>query len=87
MWLIVLATGIASISSYMAVSQSPRIYMATTTLLVGQSIQSLNPNSVDIYTSQQLAATYVQLVKTETVLRGAVEALGLKMAPEDCAGW
>ncbi|MEW5717979.1 MAG: polysaccharide biosynthesis tyrosine autokinase [Chloroflexota bacterium] len=81
MWLIVLATGIAAVSSYLAVSQQPKIYQASTTLLVGQSVQSLNPNPSDIYTSQQLALTYVQIVKTEAILQGAVDALGLKMSP------
>jgi len=79
MWLIVLATGIAAVSSYLAVSQQPKIYQTSTTLLVGQSVQALNPNPSDIYLSQQLAQTYVQIVKTEAVLQGVVDALDLKM--------
>ncbi len=86
MWLIVLSTGIAAVSSYLATSQSPRIYQASTTLLIGQSIQNLNPNAQDIYTSQQLALTYVQIVKTEAILQGAVDALGLKMSPDQLRG-
>ncbi len=86
MWLIVLSTGIAAVSSYLATSQSPRIYQASTTLLIGQSIQNLNPNAQDIYTSQQLALTYVQIVKTEAVLQGAIDALGLKMSPDQLRG-
>ena len=86
MWLIVLATGIAAVSSYMAVSQQPKIYQASTTLLVGQSVQSLNPNPSDIYTSQQLALTYVQIVKTEAILQGVVDALDLKLPPDALRG-
>ena len=86
MWLIVLATGIAAVSSYLAVSQQPKIYQASTTLLVGQSVQSLDPNPSDIYTSQQLALTYVQIVKTEAVLQGVVDALGLKLPPDALRG-
>ncbi|MCX7841048.1 MAG: polysaccharide biosynthesis tyrosine autokinase, partial [Anaerolineae bacterium] len=80
MWLIVLATGIAAVSSYLVVSQQPKIYQTSTTLLVGQSIQALNPTPGDIYMSQQLAQTYVQLVKTEAVLQGVVDALGLQIS-------
>jgi non-specific protein-tyrosine kinase len=86
MWLIVLSTGIAGVSSYVATSQSPRIYQASTTLLIGQSIQNLNANAQDIYTSQQLALTYVQIVRTEAVLQGAIDALGLKMSPDQLRG-
>ncbi len=86
LWLIVLSTGIAAVSSYLATARSPRIYQASTLLLIGQSIQNLNPNAQDIYTSQQLALTYVQIVKTEAVLQGAVDALGLKMSPDQLRG-
>lgn len=81
MWLIVLATGIATISSYLAVSQQPKIYQSSMILLVGQSVQSLNPNAGDIYTSQQLAQTYIQILKTEVALQGIVDTLGLRIAP------
>lgn len=86
MWLIVLATGIAAVSSYWATKDSPLVYQATTTLMVGQSIQSLNPNAGDIYTSQQLATTYIQIAKTQPVLQGAIEALDLKMSPDQLRG-
>ena len=86
MWLIVLATGIAAVSSYVATAGSPSIYQATTTLMVGQAIQSLDPNSGDIYTSQQLASTYIQIAKTDPVLKGAIEALGVKMSPDALSG-
>ncbi len=82
MWLIVLATGIAGFSSYWATRGAAPIYVASTTLMVGQSIQSLNPNSSDIYTSQQLATTYLQIVKTDPVLQGAIDTLELRMSPE-----
>jgi len=78
MWLIVLSTGIAAISSYLVVSQQPKIYQSSTILLVGQSVQSLNPSAADIYTSQQLAQTYIQILKTEVALQGIVDALGLR---------
>lgn len=86
MWLIVSATGIAAVSSYVATADSPSIYQATTTLMVGQSLQSLNPSSSDLYTSQQLAMTYIQIAKTEPVLQGVISALGVNMVPDQLGG-
>src|SRR5258708_6605138 len=82
MWLIVLATGIAATSSFLATLQAPRIYQSSTTLLIGQSITSLNPQAQDIYTSQQLASTYVQIVKTDAVLQGVIDTLGLRLTTD-----
>lgn len=83
LWLIVLATGVAAVSSYVATKDSPSIYQATTTLMVGQALQSLNPNSGDMFTSQQLAATYIQIAKTQPILEGTISTLGVKISPDD----
>lgn len=80
MWLIVLAAGIAAVSSYLWNSRLPKIYQASTTLLVGQSIENPNPNPGDIATSQQLALTYIQIAKTQPVVQGVIDALQLKMS-------
>jgi polysaccharide biosynthesis transport protein len=82
MWLIVLATGIAVVFSFLGTLQSPRIYQATSTILVGQSIQNPNPSSGDLYTSGQLALTYIQLAKTEPVLQGMIDALNLRVSTD-----
>ena len=86
LWLIVLATGIAAGASYYATSQQPKVYQASAKMLVGQSIQSPDPNSADISTSQQLAYTYIQIAKTRPVLQGAIDKLGLSMVPEQLDG-
>ena len=80
MWLIVLAAGIAAVSSYLWNSRLPKIYQASALVLVGQSLENPNPNSGDLATSQQLALTYIQLAKTEPVLQGVIDALQLKMS-------
>jgi len=80
MWLIVLAAGIAAVSSYLWNSRLPKIYQASTVLLVGQSLENANPSPSDIATSQQLALTYIQIAKTQPVLKGVIDALQLKMS-------
>src|ERR1700694_3592788 len=74
-WLIALAAIVAIASSYWASSRMTRLYKTSTTLMVGQFIQSTNPQAQDFYTSQQLAQTYVQLVHREPILDATVKAL------------
>lgn len=72
---------VASVSSYIGTLGMPRIYQATATVMIGQSIQEANPSSNDIWVSQQLAATYSQMVKRQPILQGAARALGLNFIP------
>jgi len=78
-WLIALATIIAAVSSFWATTQMPRVYKTTTTLMVGQVIQSTNPTGQDFWTSEQLAESYVQLVRRQPILQATIDALGLDM--------
>ncbi len=82
LWLIVLSTLVAAGASYYATSQQPKLYQATATLLVGQSLMSINPNPGDLGTSSLLAQTYVQIARTSAVIEGVIEATGVRMSPE-----
>ena len=88
-WLLVISTLVAAASSYFVVSRMPRIYQAYTTVMVGQGLQSANPESQDLYISQQLAQTYREMVTRQPILRGAAEELGLPYVPssEDVSAW
>ena len=78
-WLIILSTTIAAVSSFWATSRMPRIYSTYTTLMVGRYLQTANPTGEDFAISQQLAQTYIQLVRRQPVLQAAIEALGLNV--------
>ncbi|MBN1658347.1 MAG: polysaccharide biosynthesis tyrosine autokinase [Anaerolineae bacterium] len=80
-WLLVASTAVAAVAGYLGVSRQPRIYQAATTVIVGQGLQSANPNSQDLYISQQLAQTYREMVTRGPILGGAAKALGLPYAP------
>ena len=80
-WLLVASTLVATVAGYIGVSRMPRVFQATTTVVVGQGLQSANPNSQDLYISQQLAQTYREMVTRGPILGGAAEALGLTYAP------
>jgi len=80
-WLVVASTLVATISGYIAVSRMPRIYQSYTTVMVGQGLEASNPNSQDLYISQQLAQTYRVMVTQQPILSGAAESLGLSYVP------
>ncbi len=86
LWLIILAVVIAASSSYLASKAATPLYRTTSTVMIGRVTQSLDPNNTQIWTSQQLAYTYIQLVQREPVLQGAIESLGLNMNWQSLAG-
>ncbi len=85
-WLIVLSTVVAAFASFWATSRMPYVYMTSTTLMVGRFIQTADPTGQDFYISQQLAQSYVQLVRRQPVLQGAIESLGLNMGWQALVG-
>jgi capsular exopolysaccharide synthesis family protein len=76
-WLVVVAVLLAGISSYWATSRVPPTYATTTTLMVGRFIQSLDPTTQELQISQQLASSYVELVRHQPILQGTIDALGI----------
>lgn len=85
-WLIALAVVIAGASSLLASRAATPLYRAKTTLMVGRGIENPEPTSYDFYSSQQLAATYVQLTTREPVMQGVIDRLGLEMGWQELAG-
>jgi capsular exopolysaccharide synthesis family protein len=80
-WLLGAAVLIAGVSSFIGTMQTPRVYEAKATVMVGQSLQKPNPSNQDLYTSQQLAQTYAELAKRQPILEGAARSLGLDYVP------
>ena len=76
-WVIALTLVVALALGYGYTQRQPRIYEATASILVGQSIQATDVNRAEIQVSEQLAETYAALARREPVLQGAVEELGL----------
>lgn len=77
-WLMLVSMVVAGTSAYLGSRSTPRLYMAHTTVMVGQALQNPNPTSSDFYTGQVLAQSYADLAKREPVLRATLSALGLK---------
>ena len=81
LWLIVASVLVATVSSYLGTRQMPRIYQATTTVMVGQVLEQADPNTQDLWMSQQLALTYADMVRRRPILEGVAEDLGLDYVP------
>jgi polysaccharide biosynthesis transport protein len=77
-WWVVLALLLAAlVVGYVLTQQQPRVYEATASVLVGQSIQATNLSNQDFRTSEELAQTYAAIARRQPVLQGTVETLGL----------
>ncbi|MCB0171736.1 MAG: polysaccharide biosynthesis tyrosine autokinase [Anaerolineae bacterium] len=76
-WLILLGVLLGGATGYITSQFEPMLYQAKVTLIVGNFVQSANPNSTELATSQKLAQSYAEIIKREPVLRATVETLGL----------
>lgn len=76
-WVLILLTIVAAAAGYVVSTRMTRIYQATTTLMVGQSIQSIDLNRTDMLTSESLAQTYANIARLYPVLQGVIDTLGL----------
>ncbi len=84
-WLIVISTALAAGASYLYSQQQPRIYASRTTLMVGSSIRSQNPNQAELGISRTLAGIYGELVRRTPITQAVIDKLGLDMKPEQLA--
>jgi capsular exopolysaccharide synthesis family protein len=80
-WLIIAATVIGAATSLVVEARGPRLYRATTTLMVGQFLQAANAQVGDLQLGQQLAQSYAQVVRRQPILEGAIQELGLPISP------
>lgn len=76
-WVVVLALVLVFALGYGYTQRQDKIYRATASVIVGQSIQAWDVNRAQMQTSEALAQTYAALAKRQPVLEGTVNALGL----------
>lgn len=81
-WLLIVSTLLAAGFSAYSVINQPPTYRSYTTLMVGTVLADPNPNSGEINTAMQLAATYADIARRSTIAGAAQEALGLPWLPE-----
>ncbi|MBI2864821.1 MAG: polysaccharide biosynthesis tyrosine autokinase [Chloroflexi bacterium] len=81
LWLIILSVVLCGSVSYVVSQRLPKIYEASTTLIVGTVTTSANPDYSTILASQMLAKTYGKLLTSRPILDGAIESLHLPNPP------
>ena len=81
-WLILAATLVATLSSFIATRSQAPIYQTRTTIMIGRAIENPNPNGSDFWLMQQLAGTYADIAKRAPVQDATKAALGLTWLPD-----
>lgn len=81
-WLLVIATMVGAVSSYLVTKPQPPIYMARTTLLVGRTISDPNPSGNELGLGNQLAQVYAEIAQREPMREAVMSSLGLAFLPE-----
>ncbi len=73
---------LAGLPVYQLVSGQPRVYEASSTVLVGQALTDANPDYLGLEVSRNLAGTYAWLAGTDGQLQRVIDELGLDTTPE-----
>ena len=86
LWLIVVMVLVGTSATFVYRATRPPIYRASTTILIGNSVNNLDPQVNDIRAAEELAQTYAQLVKSYDIAQDTVNALGLSLNPARLQG-
>ena len=80
-WLLVAATLVAVISTFLTVRMQPTLYQAKTTLMIGQGIDDPNPAQDEFWLAQDLASLYADIANRSSVRDATKAALSLERLP------
>lgn len=81
-WLFLLCTVLGAGAAFLVSSNMTPVYEASTLLMIGGGVDVVNPTTGELQTSEKLAQTYAELLKTRPVLRSVQDTLGLPEKPE-----
>ena len=79
-WVLVLGLLIGAVVGYGISQSQSRVYEATATVMVGESIQAQEISRDDIAAREVFAQTYAELARRQTVLGGVIDALNLDVS-------
>jgi len=79
LWLILLTTVIAALTTFFISSRQTPIYRATSRLLVSQGVNNNRASQyADILAAERLSSTYAQMLKARPTLKAAIKKAGLE---------
>ncbi len=76
-WAILLGALAGAIAAYAVAANQQPTYRTSTLLMVGGSLEAMNPTTGEMQTSEKLAYTYAEIAKTRPVLDATIASLGL----------
>jgi capsular polysaccharide biosynthesis protein len=76
-WLITVFVLVGGAVGYYVSADMAKVYQATTTILVGETLRKTNVELDDIKASESVAMTYRDIVRRQPVLEGVIRALRL----------
>jgi polysaccharide biosynthesis transport protein len=79
--LLFVVTALAVIASAVSVFLQPETYVSRTTLMIGQTINDLNPDSGQLYIATQLASIYADMANREPIQVATMNALDITWLP------
>jgi polysaccharide biosynthesis transport protein len=83
--LLIAAVAFAALGAFFVSGLQPKIYEATATLIVGQSLSAVNPDYNQLLVSQRLSSTYATVATTRPVLTGVIDRINLDETPDALA--
>jgi non-specific protein-tyrosine kinase len=83
LWLLVASVLLAASAAFLVSGTMPRIYEAKSTLIVGQSLTSANPDYNQLLASQRLSQTYATVATTRPLAQRVIARLGLQMTADE----
>ncbi len=81
-WLFAVCTVLGAVGAFVISSRMAPTYEASTLIMVGGGLDLVNPTTGELQTSEKLAQTYAELVKTRPVLEQTMAALNLPREPQ-----
>lgn len=76
-WLVSVFVLLGGVGGYLLSTQMTKVYEATTTVLVGDTLRSTNLEIDDVKASQSVTLTYSDIVRRQPVLQGVIGTLHL----------
>lgn len=75
LWLLMLGPIATGVAGYAASSQQAPVYASSVRIIVGQTLQSVNPDYGSLAASERLVSTYAQMAQSRSVAQGVENQL------------
>ena len=82
-WLLLASALITGAAAFLVSSTLPKVYEGHATLLVGQSVQTSNPDLNQLLASQRLSQTYAELALTNPLLERVIAKTGVASTSQE----